>query len=1152
VETTQRHWGWLDGRVGNWLPLTRELALWLLLGISAVATRFYEIGVRSIAHDESLHAFYSWLLFRGQGYVHNPMMHGPLQFHMLALTYFLLGASDATARLPAALFGIGAVLLLWAFRRWLGRIGALIAALFMVISPFMLYYSRYVRNEAFTVVWALLMFLAIARFFETRETKWLYLLTVATVLNYDTEETTYIYVALAALFLGLHLLISLVRAEWPRPARRRQFGYLASLGVALLLVAGWFLAYGQSGLGSSLVGTAVPANPNVPPSTVASGISGMGIWVAIAAATALLAFAAALVLALRDFGTSFRSRFPSLDLLVILGTFVLPQLTAFPETAIGWSPLDYSNSGLIHTAVVFLPLLAISVAIGLWWDRRLWLVNAAIFYSLFIIFFTTFFTNGGGLASGMIGSLGYWLQQQGVHRGSQPWYYYMLVTIPVYEYLPALASLVAGYLGLRQLLGRTSTNRTDGSNDRPVGLDGPVISNGPVTSLRVELQEKPAVLAESGSPAYTFNMPGFLGYWSMGSLLAYSVAGEKMPWLTVHIVLSMILLGGWAVGRIWEHTDWWQGVGSWGWLGLVLLPLTVYSWVSAALDLLGDAPPFAGSQLGQLQATTSFVEALVFGILGTALLVRLWRSLPASLWGRMVTLEVFGLLAVLTLRTGWMASYLNLGNGKEFIDYAHSTQSVKTVMAQVQELSQRTADGLGIQVGYDDLVSWPLTWYLRDYTNQRYFGNQPTRDLENVPIVLVGAGNIAKVDPLLSRTHYSFDYIRMSWPMQEYFNLDGQRILGALASSQYRQALINIWFRRDYSLYGQLTGVNYDISHWPVSESMRIYIRKDIANQIWQYGAKPSAPAAVEDPYAKGQKQLTAVAAWGAPGSEPGQFQNPRGIAIAPDGTIYVADTDNNRIEHFDRSGKLLEVWGSFADVSKGPAPGGTFNQPWGLAVGPDGSVFVADTWNYRIQKFTADGEFVRMWGSSGEASAPDGFYGPRDVAVDPKGRVFVADTGNKRVAVFDGDGNYLTQVGSGGFGPGQFDEPVGIALGPDGDLYVADTWNQRVQVFRETSADTFTYDREWTIAGWQGQSLDNKPYLAVGQDGRVWVTDPEAYRVIVFDSQGVFLFTWGDYGEGMNAFHLPVGIAADSQGGVWVTDAGNGRVMEFQPPASP
>jgi sugar lactone lactonase YvrE len=71
-----------------------------------------------------------------------------------------------------------------------------------------------------------------------------------------------------------------------------------------------------------------------------------------------------------------------------------------------------------------------------------------------------------------------------------------------------------------------------------------------------------------------------------------------------------------------------------------------------------------------------------------------------------------------------------------------------------------------------------------------------------------------------------------------------------------------------------------------------------------------------------------------------------------------------------------LHVWGSFADIAQGEAPPSTFYEPWGIAIGPDGSVYVADTWNHRIQKFTAKGEFIKMWGYFGQAEQPDGFWG--------------------------------------------------------------------------------------------------------------------------------------------------------------------------------
>ena len=131
--------------------------------ILAIFTRFYDLEARVMSHDESLHTYFSWLLYRGQGYQHAPMMHGPYQFHIIALSYFLFGVSDFTARIPTVLFSIATVWMVWYWRRYLGNWGMIVAALLMVISPYMLYYWRYVRNEAFVglsvnlVLWSILL-----------------------------------------------------------------------------------------------------------------------------------------------------------------------------------------------------------------------------------------------------------------------------------------------------------------------------------------------------------------------------------------------------------------------------------------------------------------------------------------------------------------------------------------------------------------------------------------------------------------------------------------------------------------------------------------------------------------------------------------------------------------------------------------------------------------------------------------------------------------------------------------------------------------------------------------------------------------------------------------------------------------------------------
>jgi DNA-binding beta-propeller fold protein YncE len=159
-------------------------------------------------------------------------------------------------------------------------------------------------------------------------------------------------------------------------------------------------------------------------------------------------------------------------------------------------------------------------------------------------------------------------------------------------------------------------------------------------------------------------------------------------------------------------------------------------------------------------------------------------------------------------------------------------------------------------------------------------------------------------------------------------------------------------------------------------------------------------------------------------------------------------------------------------------------------------------------------------------------------------------DTGNKRIVIFDQNGRYITQFGSAGLDPGQFDEPVGIAIGPDGTVFVADVWNQRIQSF-VPSADgmAFTPLAQWDVSGWFGQSLDNKPFIALNGSGQVLVTDPDGSRVIQYTSDGQLVQTWGDYGDTETTFGIAAGIAVDPFGHVWVTDAGSNRVMRFTLP---
>ncbi len=1145
-----------SGSTGSWLDrsllrspvINLEQLIFAGILVLAIFTRLYMLEPRVMSHDETSHTYFSWLYYKGDGYAHDPVTHGPLQFHLVALSYFLFGDTDTTARIPAALFSIATVAFMWAYRRYLGRAGALVAALFLTISPFMLYYGRYVRNEAFVAFFGVVMLWSVLRYLDTSKNKYLYVFTAVTVLHFCTKETAFIYTAQALLFLALYLLYRLMRRKWNRPEFRSTF--IVTLVLSLLVLAAGFVI-------KTLAGKMTPTDlpkPQYPvfaslPSFLPISLIFLGV----------VGLAAAIYFAISGFGLSRIREERVFDLVMLLGTLVLPQLSAFGINAFGWKiPVNATEvraltmTDMLHMAIIVVPIIIASVIIGLWWNKRQWLINAAIWYAIYIVLYTSMFTNGAGFFTGLVGSLGYWLQQQKVNRGDQPLYYYALIQIPIYEFLPAIGSVLGIILAI---IGRKTVHDDTFPPENPqldeiAPIDYPASASDNDTGDSSETE--PAQM-ETEVPPPTYVEPPtvtLLIFWAITSLLAYSIAGEKMPWLTVHITLPMILLAGWAIGYLIDTTDWAVFRIKKGWLVVALLFVFIPAILSAFRIWLGANRPFAGKSLEQLSSTSGFIISLVVTIssgLGLFFLTKAWSP---RLVRRGFGLVFFSLLAVLTARAAFMASYINYDLAKEYLVYAHCTPGDKIALQQITDISRRLTGGLDITVAYDDKTTYPYWWYLRNFPNQRYYGNAPTRDLRDVPLILVGQDNFGKIEPVVGQAYDMFEYNRIWWPNMDYFNLTKERLSYAIFNPQMREAIFQVWLNRDYKLYGEQTGQDMSLQHWNPAEKFRLYIRKDVVAQLWDYGSSASAVPVPADPYEGKQITVSADQVIGSVGTQPGQFTTPRDMALAPDGTLYVADTFNNRIQHLAADGSVLQVWGSFADIAKGEAPGGTFYQPWGIAVGADGSVFVTDTWNHRIQKFTADGKFVNMWGYFGQADTPFAIWGPRDIAIDSKGQLFITDTGNKRIVVYDTNGNYVTQFGSVGLEPGQLDEPVGVSVDKAGSVYIADTWNQRIQVMAPDVNGTYMPLKNWEIAAWYGQSLDNKPFLAVDNNGNLYATDPEGYRVLHFTTTGTFINYFGDFGPGDNQFNLPTGIISDGKGGVWIADAGNNRILHYTLPS--
>ncbi|HEY6050003.1 MAG TPA: DUF2298 domain-containing protein, partial [Thermoanaerobaculia bacterium] len=166
-------------------------------------------------------------------------------------------------------------------------------------------------------------------------------------------------------------------------------------------------------------------------------------------------------------------------------------------------------------------------------------------------------------------------------------------------------------------------------------------------------------------------------------------------------------------------------------------------------------------------------------------------------------------------------------------------------------------------------------------------------------------------------------------------------------------------------------------------------------------------------------------------GSPWGKMREPRDAAVDAKGRVWIADFGHSRLRVFDPRGGLLGGWGGKGDGQHG------FRELCGVAARGD-DLYVADTWNGRVEKFSQDG----AW----KAAAKE-LYGPRGVAAGADGRVWVADTGNSRLMVYDENLAGARPIGKKGAGAGELDNPIGIAIAPSGKVYVADAGNRRIQV---------------------------------------------------------------------------------------------------------
>ena len=709
----------------------------LLVALAAAAMRLWELGGRTMHYDEAIHLHFAWKLAQGTEFVHSPWMHGPLQIELVAVLIRTLGDTDFVARLPYALFGVALVILPYFLRRQIGAPAAICAAVILTLSPALLYFSRFGRNDILMAVWALLLLILLWRYTENSRARYLFGAAIVVALMLATKETAYFVI----LFMGL-AAFGLAWRRWLPLLRRREslaqldgaagfFVLLATLtlpqamaaisvaqgplgltlaahdtgatgetgapvwaapfvalplwtapawfhavGAALLVGGGLALAWWRwrmrgSGLlamavgitasataaaiiimrpfsGSGLLGGLAGADPE-------AGGGGLALWGNPAAAALLLGIALA---ALRVEKASWRQ-----TALVAGGSALLAALwlTAFsagfgfaggiiPGAAAADIEAGRVAVNYLLPAVALLAALAAGSVVGVLWGGGVWLACAAGFYAVWTFLYTTFYTNGAGIFTGAWQSLGYWLAQQDVARGNQPWYYYA-VGLTVYE----LLALAFGMVAVVWLLRRRE----------PFGV--------------------------------------VLALWTLATLAIYTIAAEKMPWLLVNITLPLSLTAATLLGHLLTGID--RARLSQRTMTLVAL---APAWLAAAVWVCWLA---ARGDAGGIPAGLAAL-ALLPAAVGIAYLMR-----GQAYAGRAVALGLAGLLLAFGTTAAVRAAYTYDDSSLELLAYAQGSSDLVDTYAGLRQGA--LADGAvaaegSVKVDYD--MWYPFQWYVRAET----------------------------------------------------------------------------------------------------------------------------------------------------------------------------------------------------------------------------------------------------------------------------------------------------------------------------------------------------------------------------------------------------------------------------------------------------
>lgn len=1047
--------------------------------------RLVQLDYMAFHHDESIHALHAYNLYESKPnwtYKYDPTYHGPFLYHFGALYFLLFGDNDYTARLPFVTFGILMFYFIWRLKPWIGKEGVFCCMLLAATSPTLTYFSRFARNDIYMATMAMGILVFALEYIRGQKNRHLVFMTFFLALMYCCKENSY----MTGFFMGSFIVLYGIYYYFSHPHDQRNLAaselfVKRSPFVKIVVMYGlfscaaftfvWYVshseAYKELARQFKLQMSAESFNINVlnnawdawmQQHTVFASL-GVLLWWIVPICVALGLFFLFWVIGKKSTPEpdnpvqteSFFLQVAKTNLPVVFSVLVAVSVYTFLFSTMGQNP-DGMRDGIVDYVLYWMGQQGAPRIPGPpdYYIPRLIVYELALlvfaFLSIFVYSFFTFSLVRFAAFHVTVWST-VWMFWKIVLQRSPS---IMLVVLIWLVFLCAAIALVAAEKFLASIFER----------------------------FKLNVAGKP----DPKHPLYLTGIRAFFIYWAIFSILIYGLLEEKVPWLMVHQVQPLMLLAGVFIADLWRAMNpGWLRNGFVALTALLIIydtraniqlivfrpddprELMVYTQSShEVVDIVNEMkrvakllgheymPNAAGPDLDYFKTRNTRIDKKPIAMIHRdANWPYVWylRHYRVAIEEIPTTNDVPFVIVPPELEQKmkiWANGKYSMRRVRHRVWWPSPPAVPEQERVKIPAVRHEFPINYGVQRNMQPSEIWSMFWNYIIY-RQIWDPNDPNSYPGSTDMLLyTRTPMIEPIDAIQVTPGYDQPTRLLS-----VIGMVGSLGINAGEFKDPRGVAVSPDQSRLYVLdtgNGRIQAFDLDLNYLATCGAP--------GDGLGQFSLNYGGPNGGIDVGNDGTIYVTDT--WAAPMTFLGRinrftstgqplppitppannrFYFPRGLAVADDGTLYVADTGNHRIVKFNPDG-------AFA----GELVKSVIQEPVGITVGPNGLIYVCSVNLREVVAFNSFGHQVRSWSVvgwtpvGGNTSSIEPY-----VAVDNAGFVYVTDSTSHTIHRFDPEGRSVALAGGRGSGRGQLTGPKGITIDAQGNLYIADSGNHRI-----------------------------------------------------------------------------------------------------------